>query len=168
MLLVELHDFDTDPKQSAAAFVRQRAAAFNQQRRRPSYDDEPASYVELHFYQPDSDGMPNEDSELTVVGFEVSYDVSPDEYDGPHLFARGEVNADWKVAEPFVWNGQQLNKLVPQMAPCCDELEGLGIDAFEAGDARKCMELLDQAVERQLDLDSVSVPQKRYPDSRSF
>lgn len=166
MLLVELHDFDTDPKQAAGNLVRQRAAQL--QRRRPSYDDEPTSYVELNFYQPDKDGMPDEESDPTVVGFDVTYDGSPDEYDGPHLFARGEVNADWKVAAPFVWNGQQLNKLVPQMAPCCDELEGLGVDAFEAGDARKCMELMDQAVERQLDLDSVSVPQKRYPDSRSF
>ena len=166
MLLRELHDFDSDPRQAAANLVRQRAAAYKP--RRPSYDDEPASYVELHFYQPDKDGMPIEDSELTVVGFDVSYDVSPDEYDGPHLFARGDVNADWQVSEPFVWNGQQLNKLVPQMAACCDELEGAGIDAFEAGDARKCMELLDHAVEQQLDLDSVQVPQKRYADSRSY
>lgn len=124
-------------------------------------------YVELNFYQSDANGMPDERSELTVVEFRVSYDVTPDEYEGNYLFARGSVDADWKVDAPFVWNGQCMNKLVPEMAPCCEELEGGGINAFEAGDTLKCMQLLDQAVERQLDLDSVKVPQRNYPDSRS-
>lgn len=166
MLLNELHELDQDPKQAVGNIVRQRAQ--QQQGYRPSKDGEPTSYVELHFYQPGPDGMPDEqNTQLTVVGFDVEYDVSPDEYDGPHLFARGEVNADWHVAKAFTWNGHQLNKLVPQMAPCCDELDGAAIEAFEAGDTHKCMELLDKAVEDQLDMDSIQPPAKRYPDSRS-
>ena len=169
MLLIELHELDQDPSKGVGSMIRQRGLDQQQrQRKLKRADDEPTSYVELHFYQPGPDGMPDEqNTALTVVGFDVTYDVSEDEYDGPHLFARGDVDADWHVASSFTWNGHQLNKLVPQMAVCCHEIEGEADEAFESGDTKKCMELLDKAVEDQLDLDSIQVPQKRYADSRS-
>lgn len=157
MRLVELTDPNERPKQFFQTPARSPVARPNA---RGTTEDLPST-VQLHFEQPDKDGLPVEDSQLTVVEISVQYDISHDEMEDGHVFSQGGVNVDdWQVTRPFEWNDKQMNKLVPEMVACCTELEGMGVDAFESGNTSKMWDALNKAVTQQIDT-NVDVPSPR-------
>jgi len=93
----------------------------------------------------------------------LSWDVQPTEYDGPHVFVHGGATVDdMKLAEPIELNGQVYTQLNDQLAALVlrtayqDEVEEVG--AWE--------KLRDYISEKESE--GVDIPTQRYPDSRGL
>jgi hypothetical protein len=93
----------------------------------------------------------------------LSWDVQPTEYDGPHVFFHGSATVDdMKLAEPIELNGQVYTQLNDQLAALVlrtayqDEVE-------EAGAWAKLRDYISEK-----ESEGVDIPTQRYPDSRGL
>lgn len=147
MLLKELQSFE---------FGGNPVRSQNQQSWRDHDDDGAANQTTLTFDQPNTDGPAPE----VVVKIDVSYNTEPTEMEGRNVSFQGNVAIDWDVSEPFIWNGQHLDQIIPAMVPFCWELEGKynGKQLTQS----QTDEVIQQAIENEVGVNKMQAPVSRY------